>query len=85
MIKKLCATGAIVAAVAGATLVAAPAHADSRNTNGSSNSGSSQSGNNFNEIGLANVGDGGSTNVNNLGGNAVTSTNGGITVVYIFE
>ncbi|MFI6294110.1 hypothetical protein ACIBEJ_21150 [Nonomuraea sp. NPDC050790] len=85
MIKKLCATGAVVAAVAGASLLATPAHADSWNGNGSSNSESSQSGNNFNEIAAVNAGGGRSTNVNNLGGNAVTTTNGSITVIYVFD
>jgi hypothetical protein len=73
MMKKLCVTGFVVAAVAGAALVAAPAHADARNGNSSRNSESSQSGNNFANIGTSIVGGWDSTNVNNINGNAAVA------------
>jgi hypothetical protein len=77
MIKKLCVTGLLVAATAGTTLlVATPAQADSWNGNSSRNWGSSQSGNNFGTVVTSNVGGHGATNVNNVNGNAVTTTNG---------
>jgi len=84
VIKKLCGVSAIAAVAAGVTLMAAPAHADSRNDNRSANSESSQSGNNFANVGAANEGWGWSTNVNNINGNASTATNGGIAVTYVF-
>ncbi|MEU4573073.1 hypothetical protein ACBI99_45650 [Nonomuraea sp. ATR24] len=74
MIKKLCVTGFVVAAAAGATLLAAPAQADTRNDNSSWNEESSQTGNNFANIGTSNVGGWGSTNVNNINGNANVAT-----------
>ncbi|WP_327086605.1 hypothetical protein OIE66_30310 [Nonomuraea sp. NBC_01738] len=80
MIKKLCVTGIVVAA-AGTTLLSAPAFADTHNSNSSWNEHSSQSGNNLNSVYAGNVGGGRSTNVNNIVGNAVTSTNGSSTSV----
>lgn len=84
MIRKLCVTGAVVAAAAGVTLSAVPAHADSWAGNGSRNTEASQSGNNFAHVGTVNRGWGWSTNVNNLNGIATTATNGSIAVTYIF-
>ncbi|WP_049564627.1 hypothetical protein [Nonomuraea sp. SBT364] len=84
MIKKLCTAGAVVAAVAGVTLMAAPAHADTWSDNWSSNSESSQAGNNFAHVGASNHGWGRSVNVNNLNGIATTASNGSIAVTYIF-
>jgi hypothetical protein len=84
VIRKLCVTGAVVAAAAGVTLLAAPAHADSWAGNESRNTEASQSGNNFADIGAANRGWGWSTNVNNLNGIATTATNDSIAVTYIF-
>ncbi|NRQ34815.1 hypothetical protein HII36_23695 [Nonomuraea sp. NN258] len=75
MIKKLCATGIVVAA-AGVTLLAAPAHADTHAGNAGSNHESSQSGNNISEVVLSNVGGHGATNVNNVNGNATTAADG---------
>ncbi|HEX4811530.1 MAG TPA: hypothetical protein VFV66_02105 [Nonomuraea sp.] len=77
MVKKLCVTGLIAAAAAGATLLAAPAHADTNAGNTSTNSDSAQSGNNFGNI--ANVNSSGTdvTSVNNVNGNAVTASDGG--------
>ncbi|GAA4047970.1 hypothetical protein [Nonomuraea soli] len=85
MIKKLCATGAVLAAATGVTLLAAPAHADSWTSNWSSNSDSSQSGNNFGNVAASNVGGGGSTNVNNINGIATTASDSSISVTYIFR
>ncbi|WP_336211264.1 hypothetical protein [Nonomuraea sp. LPB2021202275-12-8] len=84
MIKKLCATGVVVAAAAGVTLLAAPAHADSWTDNWSTNTESSQTGNNFSNIGAVNRGWGRSTNVNNINGVATTASNGSISVTYVF-
>ena len=84
MIKKLSVTGFVVVAAAGLTLLSAPAYADTDNRNSSRNDETSQSGNNFANIGAANFGGRGSTNVNNINGIAPTATNGGITVTYIF-
>ena len=84
MIRKLCVTGAVVAAAAGVTLLAVPAHADSRADNRSHNTEAWQSGNNFADIAMANRGWGWSTNVNNLNGFATTATNDSIAVTYIF-
>ncbi|GAA3474773.1 hypothetical protein [Nonomuraea roseola] len=75
MLKKLCVTGIVVAA-AGATLMSAPASADTDTRNASRNSEASQSGNNFGNVFAGNVGTSRSTNVNNINGNAVTGTNG---------
>ncbi|MFD9945797.1 hypothetical protein ACFWYW_54870 [Nonomuraea sp. NPDC059023] len=82
MFKKLCMTGLVVAAAAGTTLLAAPAHADA-NYNASRNSDSQQSGNNVNNVVASNVGGHGATNVNNIVGNAVTSANGSHTGIAI--
>ncbi|MET9337671.1 MULTISPECIES: hypothetical protein [unclassified Nonomuraea] len=84
MIKKLCATGALVAAAAGATLLAPPAHADTWTSNWSHNSDAWLSGNTFGNVRAANVGAGRSTNVNNINGIANTASNGSIVVTYIF-
>ncbi|TDD11365.1 MULTISPECIES: hypothetical protein [Nonomuraea] len=93
MIKRVCAAAA-VSAVAGGLLFAVPAHADdvagpwdgrSWATNWSRNSDSTQSGNNFADVFAANRGQDDSTNVNNVNGIAPTATNGGITVIYIFD
>ncbi|WP_214322321.1 hypothetical protein [Nonomuraea sediminis] len=75
MIKKLCVTGIVVAA-AGTTLLSAPAYASTNIGNSSHNANSSQSGNNFGNVFAGNIGRGGSTNVNNINGNAVTATRG---------
>ncbi|GAA3680874.1 hypothetical protein GCM10022224_051350 [Nonomuraea antimicrobica] len=95
MIKRLCAAAAVLAAVAGGTLLAVPAHADDDwagpwgggnwSANRSDNSDSTQSGNNFGDVFGRNHGQGFSTNVNNVNGFAPTATNGGITVTYIFH
>ncbi|MFC5825633.1 hypothetical protein [Nonomuraea insulae] len=95
MIKRMCAATAVLAAVAGGTLLAVPAHADDDwlgpwaggnwSTNRSGNNGSTQSGNNFGDVLAQNDGDGYSTNVNNVNGFAQTATNGGIAVTYIFD
>ncbi|MFI9555038.1 hypothetical protein [Nonomuraea endophytica] len=83
MFKKICMTGLVVAAAAGTTLLAVPAHADSSNHNSSWNSESQQSGNNVNNVFASNVGGHGATNVNNIVGNAVTTANGSRTGVAI--
>lgn len=85
MIRKLCATGAVVAAVAGVTLLAAPAHADNWSDNWSANSGSSQSGNNFGDVRAANRGFGESTNVNNINGVTTTAAHDSIAITYNFN
>ncbi|MFE3455293.1 hypothetical protein ACFXJ8_40890 [Nonomuraea sp. NPDC059194] len=84
MIKKLCATGAVLAAAMGATLLATPAHADTWTSNWSHNVDSWQSGNNFGNVAATNRGGSDSTNVNNINGIANTATDGSITVTYIF-
>ncbi|MEU6999106.1 hypothetical protein [Nonomuraea sp. NPDC046570] len=84
MIKKLCATGAVLAAAAGVTLLATPAHADTWTSNWTSNRDSWQSGNNFGNVTAANAGATRSTNVNNINGVATTASNGSISVTYIF-
>ncbi|GAA3474772.1 MULTISPECIES: hypothetical protein [Nonomuraea] len=84
MIKKLCATGAVLAAATGVTLVATPAHADDWTSNWSRNIGSSQSGNNFGNVAAVNRGASGSTNVNNINGIATTASDSSISVTYIF-
>ncbi|MGN9838158.1 hypothetical protein ACTMTI_08545 [Nonomuraea sp. H19] len=76
MIKKLCATGLIAAAAAGATLLPAAAHADTHAGNSSSNRDSVQSGNNFGNVVNSNVSGRAATGVNNVNGNAVTATGG---------
>jgi hypothetical protein len=89
VIRKLCATGAAVAAVAGVTLLAAPAHADNWTDNWtdnwSGNSGAIQSGNNFGDVRAANRGFGESTNVNNINGVASTAAHDSIAVTYVFN
>ncbi|MET9337670.1 MULTISPECIES: hypothetical protein [unclassified Nonomuraea] len=74
MLKKLCVTGIVVAA-AGATLMSAPASADTYIRNSSHNHGAVQSGNNFGNVFAGNFGTRGATNVNNINGNAITATN----------
>ncbi|MFI7451129.1 hypothetical protein ACIBQX_26780 [Nonomuraea sp. NPDC049714] len=74
MIKKLSVTGFVVVAAAGLTLLSAPAYADTDNRNSSRNDETSQSGNNFANIGAANFGGRGSTNVNNINGNAAVAS-----------
>ncbi|MEU6712677.1 hypothetical protein ABZ897_14450 [Nonomuraea sp. NPDC046802] len=76
MMKKLSATGLVVAAAAGVTLLSAPAFADTNAGNTSRNFGSSQSGNNFGNVYNANRNGTHSTAVNNVNGNAVTATGG---------
>jgi hypothetical protein len=73
MIKKL---ALITVTAAGVALVSLPAQADTRISNGSRNSESSQAGNNFHNIGASNRGGGRATNVTNIGGNAVVASNG---------
>ncbi|SDG14320.1 hypothetical protein SAMN05421505_10246 [Sinosporangium album] len=81
MIKKLCVTGAVLAAATGAALVSTPAHADSWG-NWTRNSGSSQSGNQFGNVSAANVGAGKGTQVNNINGVTGVANNGAVTVIY---
>jgi hypothetical protein len=76
MMKKLCVTTGIVAAAAGLTLLSAPAYADTNAGNSSSNTDTSQSGNNFGNIANSNVSGSDTTSVNNVNGNAVTATDG---------
>ncbi|GAB1824537.1 hypothetical protein [Herbidospora sp. RD11066] len=85
MIKKICVTSAMLAAAAGASLIATPAHADTWSDNWSANIGSSQSGNNFGWVAARNAGSGRSTNVNTINGISATATGGSVTVVYIFK
>jgi hypothetical protein len=85
VIKKLCLTGALVAAAAGVVFTAAPAQADDWTSNWSNNSQSVQSGNNFADVVSRISAAEGSTNVNNLNGIATTATNGSISVTYIFN
>lgn len=85
MIRKLCTAGAVLATAAGVTLLTVPAHADSWTGNWSRNSDSSQSGNNFGNVGASNHAYGGSTNVNNVNGIATTASDGSISVTYIFS
>ncbi|WP_433439461.1 hypothetical protein [Nonomuraea sp. CA-141351] len=77
MMKKLCATGLIAAAVTGVTLLSAPAYADVNAGNTSANRGSSQSGNNFGNVVSSNRSGLAATSINNVNGNAVTATNRG--------
>ncbi|GAA4531610.1 MULTISPECIES: hypothetical protein [Nonomuraea] len=72
MIKKLALVGFTAAGLA---LMAVPAHADTRIDNDSRNSESSQTGNNFSNIGTSNRGGSAATNVTNINGNAVVATN----------
>ncbi|MDA0638460.1 hypothetical protein OUY22_34065 [Nonomuraea sp. MCN248] len=83
MIKKLCATGLLTAAV-GVTVTAAPAHADRWSDNWSTNTSSWQAGNLFSRVGAANHGWGRSVNVNNLNGYAFTAAHGSTAVTFIF-
>ncbi|MDP4509467.1 hypothetical protein [Nonomuraea turcica] len=76
MVKKLCATGLIAAAAAGAGLLPAVAYADVNAGNSSSNRSSSQSGNNFGNVVNVNVNGHGASSVNNVNGNAVTASYG---------
>jgi hypothetical protein len=85
VIKKLSAAGAVLAAVAGAALLAVPAHADTWSDNWSSNNDALQTGNNFGDVYATNRGGWDSTNVNNINGIAPTATDGGIVVTYIFK
>lgn len=75
MLKKLCVTGCVVAAAAGVTLLSSPAYADTRVGNSSRNEATSQSGNNFHNIGTSNIGSTRSTNVNNINGLSTTANN----------
>ncbi|MGI5269868.1 hypothetical protein ACQEUU_12020 [Nonomuraea sp. CA-218870] len=74
MIRKLALIGLTAAGVA---LLAAAAHADTRIGNGSRNSESSQTGNNFSNIGTSNRGGAAAANVTTINGNAVVPTNRG--------
>ncbi|MEV0620400.1 hypothetical protein AB0I81_44260 [Nonomuraea sp. NPDC050404] len=95
MIRRACAAAAVLSAVVGGALLAVPAHADDDwagpltsdnwSANASGNNDSTQSGNNFGDVLAGNRGEGHSTNVNNVNGFAPTATNGGITVIYIFD
>ena len=85
MIRRLCAAGALLAAVAGVALTAVPAHADSWSDNWSGNSDSTQAGNNFGDVFATNRGGWDSTGVNNINGIASTATDGGIAVTYVFH
>ncbi|MFG2078315.1 hypothetical protein SAMN05421874_101661 [Nonomuraea maritima] len=76
MMKKLCVTGVITAAAAGMTLLATPSYADVNAGNTSSNRASSQSGNNFGNVRIANVSGRSATSVANVNGNAVVGTSG---------
>ncbi|MED7926589.1 hypothetical protein SMD20_20195 [Nonomuraea sp. LP-02] len=71
--KKLCVTGVLVAAAAGAAFLSAPAHADTNAGNASRNTNASQSGNNFGNVGNRNVSGASATSVNAVNGNAVTT------------
>ncbi|MFI6601266.1 hypothetical protein ACIBHX_33895 [Nonomuraea sp. NPDC050536] len=82
MFKKLCVTGIVVAAT-GATLLSAPAYASTDIDNSSHNADSSQSGNNFGNVFAGNIGRSGSTNINNINGNAVTGTRGSWVDVHV--
>jgi hypothetical protein len=73
MVKKLCMSGIVVAAVAGATMFTVPAYADVDTDNDSHNHSSLQSGNNFGNVVNSNVGSGRATNVNNVNGTANTA------------
>ncbi|MCK2219613.1 hypothetical protein MF672_038345 [Actinomadura sp. ATCC 31491] len=91
MIRRVCAAAATATAVAAGALLAVPAHADVVpdgwvwSDNGSSNTDSEQSGNNFGDVTSHNHGEDTSTNVNNVNGIATTATTGGIAVTYIFD
>jgi hypothetical protein len=74
MFKKLCMSGIVVAAVAGATMLTVPAYADTDND--SHNSASINSGNNFGNVVNSNVASGNATGVNNVNGTANTATHG---------
>jgi hypothetical protein len=76
MFKKLCMSGIVVAAVAGATMLTVPAYADVHTDNDSHNTASLQSGNNFGNVVESNVGSGDATNVNNVNGTANTAAHG---------
>jgi hypothetical protein len=76
MMKKLCVTTGIVAAAAGLTLISAPAYADTNAGNSSSNTDTTQSGNNFGDVTTSNVSGVDTTNLNNVNGVAVTATDG---------
>lgn len=84
MIKKLCVTGAILAAASGAALVATPAHADAYD-NWSGVSGSWQSGNIFDDAAQSNVGSGRSVGVNNINGVTDVAYGNGLIVNYYFD
>jgi hypothetical protein len=72
MVKKLC-----VAGLAAAALLQAPAYADTNAGNASSNRSSVQSGNNFGNVVNSNRTGPGVTSLNNVNGNAITSSGGG--------
>jgi hypothetical protein len=84
VIKKLCATGAILAAAVGATLISAPAYADAHH-NWSGVDDSSQSGNVFDHVAGRNSGSGHSININNVNGITNTASNGSVVVNYRFD
>ncbi|MFI6790216.1 hypothetical protein ACIBG4_23120 [Nonomuraea sp. NPDC050383] len=83
MIKSLSAV-CVTGVTAALTLLATPASADTWTDNWSRNTGSSQSGNTFGDIGAANQGWGRSTNVNNVNGIATTASNGSTVITYVF-
>ncbi|GAB1824538.1 hypothetical protein [Herbidospora sp. RD11066] len=85
MFKKLAVTGAVLAAAAGASLMAAPAHADTWISNGSVNRGSAQSGNVFGNVAATNIGSGSSTNANTINGISATARNGVVGLAYRFD
>ncbi|GII89822.1 hypothetical protein [Sinosporangium siamense] len=84
MIKKLCVTGAVLAAATGVALVSTPAQADSWG-NWTRNTGSVQSGNQFADVSAANTGAGRGTQVNNINGTTGVANNGAVTVIYRFS
>ncbi|WP_066364868.1 hypothetical protein [Herbidospora mongoliensis] len=84
MFKKLAVTGAVLAAACGASLMAAPAHADTWVSNSSVNRGSAQSGNVFGNVAATNIGSGSSTNSNTINGISVTARNSVAGLAYRF-
>ncbi|RBQ20110.1 hypothetical protein DP939_09825 [Spongiactinospora rosea] len=86
MIKKLCVTGAVVAAAAAVSLLAAPAHADVWG-NRTRNLEAAQSGNLFGESITQALGHGHlSTDVNNINGTTANAArHGNVNVRYVFD
>ncbi|WP_283134300.1 hypothetical protein [Rhizohabitans arisaemae] len=86
MMKKLCVSGAVLAAAIGIGLSATPAHAAHDDTYIGNWSryidDSAQSGNQFGNIRASNRGCGNSVNVNSV---SATSCRGNISVTYVFD